>query len=237
MLSLTQIMDMAACTSDSLGSSIKLGVGPTFGPYFLPHLLPAIKTQFSDLEIQVTEGRIQEFNESIVSGKVDCVITCPLEETTNIICEEFYNEPMWIGLPVDHPLAKYDVLLPEMLKGERFFGLDYAKTCIHKKLIEFCGLVGAEIHKDYVGSNLDALRQLVSIGKGLTFFPEYYAASEFTRESRVTLREVEGFPLFRPIALLWRQGSSRQHHYLKLLEACKGCLQDHVKIREDYLVH
>jgi LysR family transcriptional regulator, hydrogen peroxide-inducible genes activator len=231
---LTQIMETAASTSESLAGRLKLGVGPTFGPYFLPHLLPAIKTLYSELDILISEGRVEEFTDNIINGNIDCAITCPLIDKANIVSEEFYDEPMWIGLPVDHPLARHNILLPEMLKGERFFGLDYSSTYIHKKLVEFCEAIGADIHRDYVGSNLDALRQMVTLGKGLTFFPEYYVASEFTKESRVVLREVKGYPLFRPIALLWRQGSCREHHYRNLLDACKGCLQDHVTKLEDF---
>ncbi|MEH6546647.1 MAG: LysR substrate-binding domain-containing protein [Sneathiella sp.] len=233
---LTEIMDTAASTNDNLGRKIRLGVGPTFGPYFLPHLLPAINTQYSGLEICIMESSWGDMHEGLINGELDCALTAPFEDLTTLVYDELIAEPLWIGIPVDHEFAQCEHLLPEMFKGEKFFGLSYGYTCYRKRLQEFCDAVGASIHKEYIGTNLDAIRQMVSIGKGLSFFPEYYVASEFGKEDRVKLRKIQGFPVTRSIGLIWRQDSPRQLHYQRLLAACKGCLMDNHEISERHCI-
>ncbi|USG61585.1 LysR substrate-binding domain-containing protein [Sneathiella marina] len=223
---LSHLMNTVAHTSGNLDNKIKLGVGPTFGPYFLPYLLPSLNTKDFGLEILITEGSWEDMQEGLLKGELDCALTSPFEELIHLEYEEIIAEPMWIGIPVDHEFARCDRLLPEMLKGQKFFGLADDYTYYQTKLQEFCDFVGASIHEEYVGANLDAIRQLVSIGKGLSFFPEYYVASEFTKEGRVALRQISGVSLSRSIGLIWRQDSPRQLHFQKLLDACKGSLMD-----------
>lgn len=227
---LTNIIDTAASASENLGKKIRLGVGPTFGPYFLPYLLPSINTQYPGLEITIKEDLWEQMHEGVLNGELDCALTSPFDDLSYLVYEEIIAEPMYIGLPADHEIAQYDRLLPEMFKDQKFFGPAFSYTCYRRKLLAFCESVGASIHKEYVGNNLDAIRQLVSIGKGLSFFPEYYVASEFGKEDRVKLRTIQGFPVTRSIGLMWRQDSPRQLHYQKLLAACKHCLLDHREV-------
>jgi LysR family transcriptional regulator, hydrogen peroxide-inducible genes activator len=226
---LTRIMDTAASMGERLGKKISLGIGPTFGPYFLPHLLPLINAQYPRLELSITESLWAQMHEGVLNGELDCALTSPFEDLSHLIYEEIIAEPLWIGIPVDHKFAQCDHLLPKMLKGQKFFGPPGGYTCYRTKLQEFCAAIGASIHTEYVGMNLDAIRQMVSIGKGLSFFPEYYVASEFGKEDRVKLRKIQGIPVSRSIGLIWRHDSPRQMHYQRLLDGCKGCLIDPIE--------
>ena len=80
--------------------------------------------------------------------------------------------------------------------------------------------------EDYVGTSLDALRQMVSIGMGLSLFPEFYIDSEFSKEHDVVLRDIEGLNLTRPICLVWLEGSVRSAQFLQLFEECETALND-----------
>jgi DNA-binding transcriptional LysR family regulator len=49
--------------------------------------------------------------------------------------------------------------------------------------VRLCDVSGAQMRSDYEGTSLDALRQMVSIGMGLSLFPSAYVSSEFERET------------------------------------------------------
>lgn len=54
---LDDIVATAATGADNLGGLIRLGVAPTFGPYFLPHLLPVLHRRYPGLQIYIREER------------------------------------------------------------------------------------------------------------------------------------------------------------------------------------
>ena len=85
-----------------------------------------------------------------------------------------------------------------------------------------CADSGAVLREEYEGTSLDALRQMVSIGMGLSVFPALYAASEFARrEEQVVLRQMSDRPLTRSVGLLWRRGHVRADHFQSFGEACR----------------
>ena len=62
---------------------------------------------------------------------------------------------------------------------------------------------GARIVDDFEGTSLDAIRQMVSIGMGLSVFPELYAKAEFRAQDDVKLLEFEGWNELAPDAPAW----------------------------------
>ena len=84
-----------------------------------------------------------------------------------------------------------------------------------------CDASGAQMRDDYEGTSLDALRQMVSIGMGLSLFPSAYVSSEFGRESGVALFEISDLPLERLIGFSWRRNSVRSDHFRVLCEQAR----------------
>ena len=78
---------------------------------------------------------------------------------------------------------------------------------------------GADLREDYEGTSLDAIRQMVSLGMGMSLFPELYALSEFEGEDNVVLRRIEGWAMKREICLAWRRDSARNAHFRQLAES------------------
>ncbi|MEZ5800738.1 MAG: LysR substrate-binding domain-containing protein [Nitratireductor sp.] len=69
------------------------------------------------------------------------------------------------------------------------------------------------MREDYEGTSLDALRQMVSIGMGLSLFPDLYARSEAVRDGRVVLRELDDWKLSRTILLPGAETALAKDHF------------------------
>ena len=82
---------------------------------------------------------------------------------------------------------------------------------LNHKIQTIAEAAGAHGSAEYEGTSLDALRQMVSIGMGLSVFPALYAASEFVRrEEQVVLRQImDRLMLTVPVTPL---GSGRNPH-------------------------
>lgn len=225
---LDEIQNVAVNSSENLGGLIRLGVVPTFGPYFLPHVLPRLHAHYPGLELYIREERPWELQQSVVSGTLDCALMPPPDDQEGLTFREFVTERLRLGIPVDHPLAGRKRIGPAQLKGERMLTLGPDHQ-LNRSVQALCQSSGALLNEDYEGTSLDAVRQMVSIGMGLSLFPEFYVASEFPKEDKVLLRDIEGWPLSRSIGLVWRSRSVRSAQYEQLCRECELALAESKK--------
>ncbi len=222
---LDEIQHVTNNAAENLGGLIRLGVVPTFGPYFLPHVLPRLHKHYPGLELYIREERPHDLEQSILAGTLDCALTPRPVSTKRLVYHDLITEHLQLGLPAEHPLAAHDTISPDMLRGERMLTLG-SDHQLNRNVQAFCESSGALLHEGYEGTSLDAIRQMVSIGMGLSLFPEYYIKSEFPKENSVVLRDVTGWSLTRTIGLIWREGSVRTPQYHRFGEECEHAMID-----------
>ncbi|MDE1567885.1 hydrogen peroxide-inducible genes activator [Aquabacter sp. P-9] len=215
LLTLDDIVAMAASGTRNLGGLIRLGVAPTFGPYFLPNLLPTLHARYPALQIYIKEERPSVILRDVVSGALDCGLG-PTPETAHAVTfRRLCRETIFLGVPKDHPLASVGHVDPQALRGERLLTLGRGHHLFERgrELADACG---AELREDYEGTSLDALRQMVLMGMGMSLFPELYARSEFRVEDHIALLTLDGWPARRDMGYFWRAGSGRAAQYEEL---------------------
>lgn len=213
---------MAATASGgeaNLGGRLRLGAAPTFGPYFLPRLLPVLHGRYPALEIFIREEQPALLEAAIAEGETDCAIGPDPHQGDRLTFVRLMEEELFLGLPADHPLAALPEIPAGRLAGERMMTLGRGHR-LNENVRSLALEAGAALREDYEGTSLDALRQMVSIGMGLTLFPAHYAASEFGRQDSVVLRPLAGQRPTRTIGLFWRRGSVRESHYRVLAAIC-----------------
>lgn len=206
---------VASASRSSLGGLIRLGAVPTFGPYFLPHLLPQLRQHYPDLKLHIREERPLVLEEQVADGSIDCGLgPAP---TSGEACEfaAVCEERIFLGVPRSHRLAGQETVDLAALANEPLLTLGRGHRLLDT-VRDLARASGAHLVEDYEGTSLDALRQMVSIDMGLSLFPELYVRSEFHSEQNVHLLRIEGWPGSRIIGFFWRRGSVRAEHYRRL---------------------
>lgn len=226
---LDEIVSVAQAGQSNLGGLIRLGVSSTFGPYFMPYLLPILKRDYPDLELYIREDRPNLLEEGLLAGRLDCIITPGVSANDPVTSHVLCREDVSLAVPRTHPLAGLKTVPVEMLRGEKMLSLSRGFH-LHNDVQILAREAGAEFLTDYEGTSLDALRQMVSIGMGLALFPAAYVASEFGKEPDLLLKKVEGSRMERIIYLAWRRSSSRRDHFETLLKlAQQAVLSMHIE--------
>ncbi len=218
---LDDIVDIANQGTDNLGGLIRLGVAPTFGPYFLPFMLPHLHELAPDLQVYVREERPALLQDAIVDGKLDCMLSPMPISDPRIAATPICEEPIFVGLAKEHPAAAKRSLSVSDLSGERLLTLGRGHR-LFEQVQELAEKSGAIIQEDYEGTSLDALRQMVSIGMGLSLFPTAYILSEFEKENNVVLRSIDGYPIQRTICFAWFKGSLRTNHFATVAKEARS---------------
>ena len=210
------LQDLSAQAS-SLGGMMRIGTPASFGPYFLRWLLPGLHEQYPDLQVYIREDSPAALEAAVADGALDCGIG-PSPERAGLSFRPIGRETIFLGVPAEHSLSARGTVELQEIAGETLLALGRGHRLL-ENVRHLAAASGAHINDDFEGSSLDAIRQMVSIGMGLSLFPELYARSEFRGEDDVKLLEFEDWDERREVSVYWREGSGRERHYQALADA------------------
>ncbi len=218
------IVELAKHGQDLLGGTIRLGVLPSVGPYLLPHILPELHKSFPDLRLYVREGMPQTLLGGVDDGHYDILLFPLPVQGADLRTARLFREPLMIAAPADHPLAAKDVVSRTDLRGEKILTLEQGHR-LHDQVRALSEQFGAELARDYEGTSLDTLRQMVGMGMGIAFLPALYVRSEVRKDDQVVVRQIRSKAPFRMIGLVWRRHAARQDQYVALAAMIRGFLR------------
>lgn len=218
------LMDQAAMINSGPGGTFRMGVSPTSGPYLLPHILPGLHQAYSSLKLYVRENMPKTLELDLLEGRLDLVLIPKPFDNSSLTSEVLFHEPMQLVIPEDHELSKLKKIKPHHIRGQTILTLLEQYSSYHQTE-SLCAELGANIARDYEGSSLDALRQMVMMRMGLTFLPTLYIHSEIHQPQGLNVREVEQIKLYRTHALAWRRNSPNRGFYKQLAELIRSLVK------------
>ena len=207
---------------DGLVGTLKLGVKPTLGPYLLPHVVRTLHAERPDLGLVVREGAQADLERELAEGVHDLVLAQLPVSSTDLTVTRLFREPLSLAVAADHPLAAKTTFAPEDLSGLPVLSLG-AGYHLHDQVVALCQEHGALPRRDYEGTSLDALRQMVAMGMGATFLPALYVASEVREAGDVAILSPRR-PITRSIGLVWRRSAGTPPAHLALAEHIRATI-------------
>ena len=221
-LSATQgLMDLSVTMKDGLGGTLKLGTSATIGPYLMPFVIGELHERHPDLRLYIREATPRELMRGLIEGDHDLVLTQLPAGGTGISVARLFREPLLVVMPKDHPMAAQDSVLPQDLAKETILALS-PNYSLYDQIAAISLEVGATLARDYEGTSLDALRQMVAMGMGVTLLPSLYVASEITgRANDVVVRPIEGRRVDRSVGLVWRGTAGATDAYQRLAQSIR----------------
>ncbi|MDD9718267.1 hydrogen peroxide-inducible genes activator [Dinoroseobacter sp. PD6] len=219
------LVDFAGTARDGVVGTIRLGAKATLGPYLLPHVVGALHAAHPDLRIYIREDAPRLLEQDLARGEHDVILTQLPVTGADYTTARLFREPLLLALPADHPLLDKEVLRPRDLAGEQVLSLSPAYH-LHDQITAICQQTGAQLARDYEGTSLDALRQMVGMGMGITFLPALYVRSEIEgRGAEVVVRRLSGAPIARSVGLVWRTRAGRTGAYLQIAQVIRDVVR------------
>lgn len=163
-----QFSEMAQALADGETTTYRLGIPPTLGPYLLPHILPEIHKQRPGLKFYVREAAPKQLQQGLLAGEYDIILSPMSNRDSQIQVQPLFLEPLKFVLPADHPMSGREFIQPEEIQGQKILTLE-DRHHFHYQVQEICAQLGANIDRDYEGTSLDTLRQMVVMGMGMAF--------------------------------------------------------------------
>lgn len=200
------IGDVALGHSDPLRGEFRLGVIPTLGPYLLPQLLQPLEKRFPQLRLTVVEQLTATLIDDLLAHRLDAALLALPVDEDGISAMPLFDEPFWVLVPKNHPLARRERVREVDLEGQTVLLLAEGH-CLREQALSLCTHSQADISADFRASSLETLRHLVAAGYGCTLIPEL--AVPRLRDPHTVVRPLVGEKAYRTIGLTWRRSYPR----------------------------
>ncbi len=224
-----QLHDLANHEELGTSGSFRLGIPATLGPYLLPHILPDIHLRYSKLQLHIREATPKILEDGLINGHYDLVL-CPLpinEKKLNVV--PLFREPMSLITRYDHPNLDNDnnAIDKQSLKGADV--LIYEEQHHYYRQVKLLSeKLDMNLKREYGGTSLDGIRQMVLLGMGVSFLPSLYIASEIDSDSLLRVVTIEGESMERIHGVAWRKGSPSNHFFKQFSANLKKLVHKHV---------
>lgn len=227
-----EIRDLARSDHDPMSGPLRLGVIPTLGPYLIPHLLPAIRSTFCNLQLFLREDLTSNLLERLRQGSLDALLLALPVRGDDIEVMGLFREAFVVALPKGHALAQRRLVNEAALCGENVLLLEEGH-CMRDQALAICGTSSSDQREELKGTSIETLRQMVAAGVGCTLLPQLAATPGVGSidSDMVEIRSFEAPEPARTIGLVWRHRYPREatirglgELILANLPAAAGCL-------------
>lgn len=208
-----------------LSGVLKLGVVHTVGAYLLSVAMPLLRQEFPGLRLYVREDRPERLLAQLADGVQDALVLPEEPVRSDFETAGLLREALLVVLPADHPLAGKRVLDPADLAGEVVLTMESWHR-LHDQIADLCRETGAELARDYEGTTLDTVRQMVATGMGIALLPALYVRSEVMRETLVVARPLSRGAPSRDIVFAWRRANPQRERYLGLARTMREAVAE-----------
>ncbi len=203
-----EVVALAHSHRDPFAGTLRIALLPTIGPYLLPRVSQPIRQSLPRLDLRLYEYQTATMLGKVQSGEIDLGILALPVEMEGLDARELYTEPFTVALPELHPLAKRPTIRVEDLQGETLLLLEEGH-CLRDQALEVCSRIGPSESRDFRGTSLETLRQMVATGAGVTLLPELATQGAYGDARGVRILPFAPPVPVRHIGAVWRKSSAR----------------------------
>jgi DNA-binding transcriptional LysR family regulator len=148
---------------------LRLGSFPTAGATLTPLAIAAFAEAYPGVELRLTEGRSNETLPLLAAGELDLAVVSDARPDAfgDVTLEHLMDDPFYVALPRDHPLATEGELRMEDLRDETWIE---GHNC-SGPLIREAAAAGFEPRIAFDSSEWLGKQGLVAAGVGVTLIP------------------------------------------------------------------
>ena len=214
-----RLLALADGSDGGLTGRLRLAAIHTLGPYLFPHILPALRNNWPDLTLILSEGRTETLLEELRDGRLDAVLLALPVESDGLTAEPLFFEPFLLAHPAGHRLCAAPNLSLSDLDPAELLLLEEGH-CFRNQALSFCNIQSALPRELMDGSSLSTLVQMVGAGIGVTLIPEMAVAVE-TRSALVSTVRFQSPQPSRTIGMIWRKTSPLAKQLLQISEVVR----------------
>lgn len=183
--------------------ALRLGIIPTLGPYFVPHLLLPLRRSGKRLQLSISEKTTGELVGALREGTLDVALLSLPVRSDALESIALFDEPFRLIAPRESDIVGVKKLAPSRMSACDMVLLEDGH-CLRDQAIAVCGKRGG-VSPLLVTTSLETLKYLVAAGSGYSLLPALACELPRALAELVTLRDFDEKPPSRRIGLCFRK--------------------------------
>ncbi len=157
------------------GGRLRMASFPTAGSTLMPLAIANFRASYPDVELTLAEGEPEEIVPRLRAGELDLALLFefageePLPD--DLARSPLLEDPMYLALPREHPLAQRSKLRLAQLHGEAWVQTSSASPCA-RHVVRCCHAAGFEPTVTFESDDYQTVQGLVAAGVGVALIPE-----------------------------------------------------------------
>ncbi len=156
------------------GGRLRLASFPSAGATLIPQAVAAFRSLHPGVELSLAEGEPEEIAPRLRAGEFDLALLFQFpgqeQHFQGLDKIALIDDPMWIALPVEHPLARHHNLTLADLAAEDWIQTSINSACA-RHVVSVCHGAGFEPRVSFESDDYDTVQGLVAAGVGVALIP------------------------------------------------------------------
>jgi DNA-binding transcriptional LysR family regulator len=185
---------------------LRMASFPTAGATLMPLAIARFRERHPDVELTLAEGEPEQIVPRLRAGELDLALLFDFGEPSaasarlttlaeGLTRVPLLEDPMYLALPREHPLARKPALELADLSGEAWVQTSRASACA-RHVVRCCLAAGFEPNVSFESDDYQTVQGLVAAGVGVALIPQL--ALSVVRED-VVIRALSPHPPMRSV--------------------------------------
>ncbi len=167
-------------------SRLRLGASTTAAQHILPGVLREFKDSFPNCTISIEPGDTPEMIEALRSHKIDLALNLEPSKGEPLDFRPLFTDELLFILSPQHPWAKARRVVREEVAQQNY--IVYKKNSYTSEMIEaYFRQEKITLFSQLDLGNMEAIKELVKLGLGISILASWTAREELTRGSLISL--------------------------------------------------
>jgi DNA-binding transcriptional LysR family regulator len=158
------------------GGQLRMASFPTAGATLMPLAIARFRASHRAVELTLAEGEPEDTVPRLLAGEFDLALVFEFTGLSPLSSPglerlELLEDPMYVALPVDHPLAAGAALDLDQLAGEAWVQTSEQSACA-RQVVRACHAAGFEPNVAFESDDYQTVQGLVAAGVGVALIPE-----------------------------------------------------------------
>jgi len=154
---------------------LRMASFPTAGATLMPLAIATFSSMYPEIELTLAEGEPEEIAPRLRAGEFDLALLFEFDEPEagmeSLMRVELLQDPMYLALPHEHPLATKGGLRLAELRGEAWVQTSRRSPCA-RHVVRSCHVAGFEPNVTFESDDYQTVQGLVAAGVGVALIPE-----------------------------------------------------------------
>lgn len=156
------------------GGRLRLASFQSAGSTLIPQAIAAFRRRHPEVELSLEEGEPEEIAPVLRAGELDLALLFEFsgqeQRFGGLARVELIQDPLWVALAVEHPLARKHHLVLGDLRDEEWIQTSAQSACA-RHVVELCRGAGFEPRVSFQSDDYDTVQGLVAARMGVALIP------------------------------------------------------------------